>query len=95
MTGETSVADHPISNKHATQSRSPVGDWQIHSWGNGNFSCMAAVNAITTLQIGATLAPVPADQIALNEAAEYLINALAPQLKPLRQVLAANASNKK
>ena len=44
-------------------------------------SGMAVLSAITTLQIGATLAPLPEDQVALNKAAEYLLSALAPQLK--------------
>ncbi len=50
--------------------------------------------AITTLQIGATLTPIPADQIALYKAAEYLLDALASQLKPFQQALAVDCSNK-
>jgi hypothetical protein len=48
---------------------------------------MAAVSAITALQIGATLTPVSADQIALNKAAEYLLDMLAPQVKSFWQAL--------
>jgi len=51
---------------------------------------MAAISAITTLQIGATLTPIPADQVALNKAAEYLLNTLASQLKSFQQALTAD-----
>jgi hypothetical protein len=53
---------------------------------------MAVLSAITTLQIGATLAPLPEDQVALNKAAEYLLSALAPQLKLLLQTLTPDHS---
>lgn len=55
--------------------------------GDGKFPGMAAVSAITTLQIGATLTPSPADKIALNTAAEYLMAALASQLKAFLEVI--------
>jgi hypothetical protein len=41
------------------------------------------------------LTPIPADQVALNKAAEYLLDALASQLKPFLQALAADGSSKK
>ena len=90
MPAETTVADD-ASNKPTLENRSPVGSWEMHSWGNGKFSSMAVVSAITTLQIGATLAPIPADQVALNKAAEYLLDALASQLKPFLQALAVDS----
>ena len=86
----TTVAQDAISDKRAIDKRSQIGNWEIHSWGDGKFSGMAAVSAITTLQIGATLTPVPADQIALNKAAEYLLDTLASQVKSFRQALTAD-----
>ncbi len=94
MPVETTVAHDAINNKSAIDKRSPVGSWEIHSWGDGKFAGMAAISAITTLQIGATLTAIPADQIALNKAAEYLLDALASQLKPFQQALAVDCSNK-
>jgi hypothetical protein len=93
MSVETTVAHDAGNNKRAIDKRSPVGSWEIHSWGDGKCSGMAAVSAITTLQIGATLTPIPADQIALNKAAEYLLDALAPQLKLLLRTLVADGPN--
>jgi hypothetical protein len=75
--------------KRNTDKKSPIGNWEVHSWGHGKFPGMAAVSAITTLQIGATLSPLPADKIALNNAVEYLMDALAVQLKSFQQALAA------
>jgi hypothetical protein len=76
-------------DKRDTDTTSPIGNWEVHSWGHGKFPGMAAVSAITTLQIGATLSPLPADKIALNNAVEYLMDALASQLKSFQQALAA------
>ena len=84
---ETTVANDATDNKRAIDKRSPIGSWEMHSWGDAKFPGMAAVSAITTLQLGATLTPIPADRIALNKAAEYLMEALAPQLKSFHQVL--------
>jgi len=84
---ETTVARNPTDDKRAIDRRSPIGNWKMHSWGDGRFPGMAAVSAITTLQIGATLAPIPADKIALNKAAEYLIAALAFQLKSFQKAI--------
>ena len=95
MSVETTVAHDVVDNKRATDKRSPVGSWEIHSWGDGKCSGMAAVSAITTLQIGATLTPILADQVALNKAAECLLDALASQIRPFQQALAADGSNKK
>jgi hypothetical protein len=89
MPVETAVAHDAVNNKRATDKRRPVRSWEIHSWGDGKFSGMAVVSAITTLQIGATLTPIPADQVALNKAAEYLLDALASQLKSFQQALTA------
>ena len=90
MSVETTVAHDAGNNKRAIDKRSRVGIWEIHSWGDGKCSGMAAVSAITTLQIGATLTPIPADQVALNKAAEYLLNTLASQLKSFQQALTAD-----
>ena len=87
---ETTVAHHATDNKSTIDRRSSIGNWEVHSWGDGKFPGMAVVSAITTLQIGATLAPISADQIALNKAAEYLRATLAPQLRSFRQALAAD-----
>jgi hypothetical protein len=85
MPGGTTVAQAAIGNKGVVDKKSEIGNWEIHSWGNGKFSGMAAVSAITALQIGATLTPISADQIALNKAAEYLLDTLAPQVRSFWQ----------
>jgi hypothetical protein len=90
MPVEATVAHDAITDKRASKKRSPTGNWEIHSWGDGRFSGMAAVSAITALQVGATLTPIPADQVALNKAAKYLIDRLAPQLKSFQQTLTAD-----
>jgi hypothetical protein len=84
---ETAVTHNPADNKSSIDKRGPIGSWEIHSWGDGKFPGMAAVSAITTLQIGATLTPSPADKIALNTAAEYLMAALASQLKAFQEAI--------
>ena len=89
MPAGTAVAQGAISNKRAIAKKSQFGNWEIHAWGDGKFSGMAAVSAITTLQIGATLTPVSADQIALNKAAEYLLDTLASQVKSFLQAVTA------
>lgn len=77
---------HDATNSTRTINKSgPIGNWEIHSWGDGSGPGMAAVSAITTLQVGATLASTPEDKIAMNEAAEYLKKALASQLKSFQQ----------
>jgi hypothetical protein len=90
MPVETTVAHDAITDKRVFEKRSPIGNWEIHSWGDGRFSGMAAVSAITTLQVGATLTPVPEDRVALNKAAEYLLDTLASQLKSFQQALTAD-----
>jgi hypothetical protein len=86
MPVETTVAQNPaVKYKRDIDKRSPAGSWEMHCWGDGGSSCMVAFSAITTLQLGATLSSVPADQVALNKAAEYLLEALASQLKPFQQ----------
>lgn len=91
---ETTVAHNATDYKQAIHRKSPIGNWEIHSWGDAKFPGMAAVSAITALQVGATLTPVPADKIALNNAVEYLMVALAPQLESFQQVLAADRSTR-
>jgi len=87
MPSETTVTPRAADNKCAIDKRSPVGNWEVHSWGDGKLAGMAAVSAITTLQIGATLAPNSADKIALNKAAEFLMVALAPQIISFQQAI--------
>ena len=82
---QTTFPHDATNNRRVIGKRSPIGSWEIHSWGDGKFSGMAAVSAITALQIGATLTPVPADRIALNKAVEYLMDALASQLRSFQQ----------
>lgn len=84
MPAVTAVQD-AIDNTRTINKSGPIGNWEIHSWGDGAAPGMAAVSAITTLQVGATLASTPEDQIAMNEAAEYLKKALASQLKSFQQ----------
>lgn len=84
------VARDTTDNKRTIGTRSRVGDWKIYSWGDGEFPGMAAASAIMTLQVGATLTAVPADRIAMNKAVEYLMDALAPQLKSFQQALSAD-----
>lgn len=85
VTGVHDATDNtPTINKSSL-----IGNWEIHSWGHGAVPGMAIVSAITTLQVGATLATTPADKIALNEAAEYLKSALALQLKSFQQRLSS------
>lgn len=90
MPTETTVAHNATEDKHAFHRRSPIGNWEIHSWGDARFPGMAVVSAITALQVGATLASVPEDKVALNNAVAYLMDALAPQLKSFQQALAAD-----
>jgi hypothetical protein len=92
MPFETTVAHNATDYTHAFHRRSPIGNWEIHSWGDAKFPGMAAVSAITALQVGATLSPVPADKIALNSAVDYLMRALAPQLESFQQALATDRS---
>jgi hypothetical protein len=85
------VATQEIDDDNLTlRKRNPAGNWEIHSWGRAELPGCAAVSAITALQVGATLAKTIADQIAMNKAAEYLTQALAPQLKSFRQAMAAD-----
>jgi hypothetical protein len=90
MPVDVTVAHSAITDKQISKMRSPTGNWEIHSWGDGKFSGMAAVSAITALQVGATLTPIPEDQVALNKAATYLLETLAPQLKSFQQALTAD-----
>ena len=85
----TDVQD-PIDAQRPVSRMSPIGNWEIHSWGDGAVPGMAVISAITTLQVGATLAAMPEDKAAMNEAAEYLKNALRPQLKSFQQRVAAS-----
>jgi hypothetical protein len=82
------IVDSAAGPCGAVDKKSQARDWEVHSCGNGNRPGMAVVSAIATLQVGATLAEDPADKIALNEAADYLISTLMPQLKAFRKALA-------
>jgi hypothetical protein len=92
MHAVTGVEDATDSTSIISKS-SPIGNWEIHSWGDGAAPGMAAVSAITTLQVGATLASAPEDKIAMNEAAEYLKKVLASQLKSFQQEPSAPRPN--
>jgi hypothetical protein len=87
---EITVAHDATDSRRAIEKRSSIGNWEVHSWGDGKFPGMAAVSAITTLQIGATLAATAADRQALNKAVDYLMDTLATQLKSFQQSLAAD-----
>ena len=89
MPTETDTAYKAIDSNGNIKKGNPIGNWEIHSSGDGEFPGMAAISAITTLQIGATLASRPTDKITMNLAAEYLMKVLAPQLKSLRHALGA------
>ena len=91
---ETNVAYDATDYQHAIHRRSPIGNWEIHSWGDARFPGMAAISAITALQVGATLSSVPADRIALNKAVDYLMSALAPQLASFQQAIAEDRSTR-
>ena len=80
-----SAVDH-----HAVDKTNRAGDWEVHFWGDDRLPGMAAVSAIATLQLGATLTDVPEEKLALSNAAEYLIRTLAPQLKTFRRAWAAD-----
>jgi hypothetical protein len=76
-------------NNSVGEKKNQNGDWAVHSWGNARFPGIAAISAIATLQLSATLSEVPEDQIAMNKAAEYLAEALASQIKSFREALVA------
>jgi hypothetical protein len=82
------AVDCGVEDNQVVGKKSQVADWEVHSWGNGRLPGMAAISAIATLQVGATLTEDPADKLAMNKAADYLIKALAPQLKTFRKILA-------
>jgi hypothetical protein len=86
---ETTVARNATDYKRVIDTKNPIGSWEMHSWGDGKLPGMAAVSAIATLQIGATLTPLQADKIALNKAVDYLMDALSSQLKSFQQAIAA------
>jgi hypothetical protein len=85
---ETTVARNATDYKLVIDTKNPIGSWEMHSWGDGKLAGMAAVSAIATLQIGATLTPLQADKIALNKAVDYLMDALSSQLKSFQQAIA-------
>jgi hypothetical protein len=94
MPTETTVAHDATDDQRIFHRRSPLGNWEIHSWGDAKFPGMAVVSAITALQVGATLASACEDKVALNNAVAHLMDALAPQLKTFQQALAADRSNR-
>jgi hypothetical protein len=88
-TAHTPTAGLPTAKKNTVEGQdTQAGDWAIHSWGNSKFPGMAAISAISTLQLSATLSQAATDKIALNQAAEYLAKALAPQIKSFREASA-------
>jgi hypothetical protein len=88
-TTPTPIAGLPTAKKNpAKDQNTQIGDWAIQSWGNSRFPGMAAISAISTLQLSATLSQAAADKLALNQAAEYLAKALAPQIKSFQEASA-------
>jgi hypothetical protein len=83
------IAAVPKPSVTAGDKRTQVGDWAVHSWGNAKLPGMAAISAIATLQLSATLSEVPIDKIALNKAAKYLTKALASQIESFQKSLIA------
>lgn len=79
---KTPAYDSSRSEDKPTQ----IGEWAIYSWGNSKSPGMAAISAIATLQLSATLSDVASDKSALNNAAEYLKNALASQIKSFQKI---------
>jgi hypothetical protein len=90
MPVESANVHGETDSNRAVDKRSTIGAWEIHSSGDSKLPCMAVVSAIATLQLGATLADVPEDKVALDKAAEYLIETLAPQLGTFQRALAAD-----
>jgi hypothetical protein len=90
MSIEFATVQSAVDHHHAVDKTSHAGDWEVHFWGDDRLPGMAAVSAIATLQLGATLTDVPEEKIAMSKAAEYLIRALAPQLKTFRRALATD-----
>ncbi len=86
----TPTSQDLTDNKRTYDKRQPTGNWELHSWGSADLPGMAAVSAITALQVGATLTNVLADKIALDQAAEYLTKTLAPQLRSFQQAVATD-----
>jgi hypothetical protein len=88
MSIEFAAVQDVTDNHHAVGKRSGAGDWEVHFWGDDRLPGMAAVSAIATLQLSATLTEVPEDKIAMSKAAEYLTRVLAPQVKAFQRALA-------
>jgi hypothetical protein len=90
MSIEFATPQAAVDHYHSVDKISHAGDWEVHFWGDDRLPGMAAVGAIATLQLGATLTEVPEDKIAMSKAAEYLTRALASQLKTFRRALAVD-----
>jgi hypothetical protein len=88
MSIEFATVQDLVDDHHGVGKTSRAGDWEVHFWGDDRLPGMAAVSAIATLQLGATLSEVPADKIAMSKAAEHLTSVLAPQLKAFQRALA-------
>jgi hypothetical protein len=85
----------PTTNKSpAEYKNTQAGNWAIDSWGSSKFPGMAAISAIATLQLSATLSETDTDKLAMNKAAEYLTKALAPQIKSFQEASAAQKFSK-
>jgi hypothetical protein len=90
MSIEFATPQAAVDHYHAVDKTSHAGDWEVHFWGLDRLPGMAAVGAIATLQLGATLTEIPEEKIAMSKAAEYLTRALAPQLKIFQRALVAH-----
>jgi hypothetical protein len=90
MSIEFATPQAAVDHDHAVDKTSHAGDWEVHFWGVDRLPGMAAVGAIATLQLGATLTEIPEEKIAMSKAAEYLTRVLAPQLKIFQRALVAH-----
>jgi hypothetical protein len=68
-------------------SQSFIGDWEGGRWGDGKFPGIAAVAAVATLRLGATLADEGAIRNILTAAADDLANTLTTQIEAFTQAL--------
>ena len=66
-----------------------IGDWEGDRWGDGKFPGIAAVAAVATLRLGATLTDVAATRGTLTAAADELTNTLGAQIEAFVQALEA------
>jgi hypothetical protein len=64
-----------------------IGDWENGRWGDGKFPGIAAVAAVATLRLGATLTDVAATRNTLTAAADELTTTLGAQIATFVEAL--------